>query len=319
MRFAPSLLAFASMFLAAASAIAADWRTVDPAQLQALQDDDIERHRSKEGSFDGLEISETRFSENGFDWHLLRFANAAKSDGPFWVVPHDDENAAFDAMLAGLRKYGGIAIVVNTGPSSSRRQAGAGVCGVRTAASSACDPNRNFDARTPLFTNAILGEWKAGRPIIALHTNGDGFSGDGAGGRGDITMLDARAFLSGERRARQDGYFAINPVPPLDDPDVYAIIPYHSAKGISRGEAACRTALNRKGINVWHERVGKSDGSLSNYVALNRPEIAYINFEAQRDADVSVGAEVQQIMFDAYLVECSALWHQPVANPITVR
>lgn len=87
MRFAPSLLAFASMFLAAASAIAADWRAVDPAQLQALQDDDIERHRSINGSFDGLEISETRFSENGFDWHLLRFANAAKSDGPFWVVP----------------------------------------------------------------------------------------------------------------------------------------------------------------------------------------------------------------------------------------
>jgi hypothetical protein len=319
MRFAPSLLAFVSMFLPAASAMAADWRAVDPVQLQALQDDDIERHRSVEGSFEGLEISETRFSENGFDWHLLRFANAAKSDGPLWVVPHDDENAAFDAMLAGLRKHGGIAIVVNTGSTNSRRQAGAGVCGVRTAASSACDPNRNFDARTPLFTNSILGEWKAGRPIIALHTNSDGFSGDGAGGRGDITTLDARAYLNGDRRVRRDGYFGISPVEPLDDPDVYAIIPYHSARGISEGEVACRTALNRKGINVWHERVGKSDGSLSNYIALNWREVAYINFEAQRDVDLSVGAEAQQIMFDAYLAECSALWNQPVAGPTTVR
>lgn len=319
MRFAPSLLAFVSMFLPAASAMAADWRAVDPVQLQALQDDDIERHRSVEGSFEGLEISETRFSENGFDWHLLRFANAAKSDGPLWVVPHDDENAAFDAMLAGLRKHGGIAIVVNTGSTNSRRQAGAGVCGVRTAASSACDPNRNFDARTPLFTNSILGEWKAGRPIIALHTNSDGFSGDGAGGRGDITMLDAGAYLNGERRVRRDGYLGSSSVAPLDDPDVYAIIPYHFARGISEGEVACRTALNRKGINVWHERVGKSDGSLSNYVALNRPEIAYINFEAQRDADLSSGAEAQRIMFEAYLAECSSLWNQPVAKPTMVR
>lgn len=318
MRFAPHLMACAAMFLPAATA-AADWRLIEPSHLHLLQDDDIERHRAIAGAFEGVSIDETRFSENGFDWHLLRFANAAKPDGPLWVVPHDDENAAFDAMLAGLRLHGGIAIVVNTGNASSRRQAGAGVCGVRTSATTACDPNRNFDARTPLFTHAILGEWKAGRPVIALHTNSDGFTGDGAGGRGDITMLDSRAFQSGKQQVRADGFLGKASIAPLNDPDVYAIIAYEADRGISDGEAACRDKLNEKGIHVWHERVGKSDGSLSNYIALNRPEIAYVNFEAERAADLSIGAEAQRIMIDAYLESCPALWNQPIAIPAQVR
>lgn len=318
MRFAPHLMACAAMFLSTAT-VAADWRVIEPSHLHLLQDDDIERHRAIAGAFEGVSIAEMRFSENGFDWHLLRFANAANPDGPLWVVPHDDENAAFDAMLAGLRLHGGIAIVVNTGTNSSRRQAGNGLCGVRISATAACDPNRNFDARTPMFTNAILDQWKAGRPVIALHTNSDGFTGDGAGGRGDITMLDSRAYQRGEQQVRADGFLGKASVPPLNDPDVYAIIPYDANRGISDGEAACRGKLNEKGIHVWHERVGKSDGSLSNYIALNRPEIAYVNFEAERAADLSIGAEAQRIMIDAYLESCPALWNQPIAIPAQVR
>jgi hypothetical protein len=164
-----------------------------------------------------------------------------------------------------------------------------------------------------------LGEWKAGRPVIALHTNGDGFSGDGAGGRGDITMLDARAYQKGEYQVRADGFWGRGSSPPLNDPDVYAIFPYMSDQGISPGDAGCRNSLNEKGIHVWHERVGKSDGSLSNYIALNRPEIAYVNFEAERADDLAIGAEAQRIMIDAYLASCAALWDQPVAIPAQVR
>jgi hypothetical protein len=318
MRFAPHLMACAAMFLSTASA-AADWQVIEPAQLHLLQDDDIERNRPIAGAFEGFSIDEMRFSENGFDWHLLRFSSVTKPDGPLWVVPHDDENAAFDAMLAGLRLHGGVAIVVNTGPASSRRQAGNGLCGVRISAATACDPNRNFDARTPLFTNAILGEWKAGRPVIALHTNSDGFSGDGAGGRGDITMLDARAYQNGKQQVRADGFWGTGSFPPLNDPDVYAIFPYRSDQGISPGDAGCRNSLNENGIHVWHERVGKSDGSLSNYIALNRPEIAYVNFEAERAADLSIAAGAQRIMIDAYLSTCAALWNQPISIPAQVR
>lgn len=307
MRIAPCL--FAALTLSAATpARSAEWREIEVATLQTSENDDIERHHAEPGYFDGVSIAEARFSENGFDWHLLRFTNAAKPDGPLWVVPHDDENAAFDAMIAGLRTYGGIAIAINTGRASSRRQAGQGLCGVHRTVTSACDPNRNFDARAPLFTSAFLDAWKPGRPIIALHSNGNGFGGDGVGGRGNITLLDIRAYAARRGKLRRDGHYGNKSVATLNDPDIFAILPYRARSGISNAETACRGSLNSRGVNVWHERVGKSDGSLSNYIARNRPEIAYVNFEAERGADLSAGAEAQRLMIAAYLEDCTDLW-----------
>lgn len=318
MRIAPYLFALA-LYCFAPSARAMEWRSVDKTMLAALQDDDINRHSDDPVFLEGISVSEIRFSENGFDWHLIRFSNDAKSDGPLWVVPHDDENAAFESMTAALHKYGGVGIAVNTGPASARRQAGYGLCGVRSAMVSACDPNRNFDDRTPTFTRAFMDAWNPGRPIIALHTNSHGFGGDEAGGRGDITMLDAKAYARGEIRARVDGYFGNRSVAILDNPDVYAILPYVATEAISDGDTLCRNAMNQAGINVWHERVGRSDGSLSNYVALQRPDIAYVNFEAKREDDLSVGAEAQGLMIDAYLEKCAGLWNQPISAPISGR
>lgn len=319
MRIAPRLFILLASMVAITPSIAAEWQSIEAAELQNFDDDDIERHRAVSGYFAGISIGQTRFSENGFDWHLLRFTHDEKADGPLWVVPHDDENAAFDAMMEGLRQYGGTAIVVNTGAASSRRQTGNGLCGIQTFVTSACDPNRNFDYHSPVFTQAILSGWKPGRPVIALHTNGDGFAGDGAGGRGDITMLDAQAFRRGRVQPRKDGHFGIKREPLLDDPDVFAILPYSSKLGISKSEEACRLGLNGRGIHVWHERVGRSDGSLSNYIVLNRPEIAYVNFEAERDEDLANGAAAHRLMSDAYLADCADLWHEPAALPATAR
>lgn len=300
---------FAAWILSlATTAKANEWHAIDAVMLQASENDDIERHRAEPGYFDGIFIEEMRFSERGFDWHLLRFSNGAKPDGPLWIVPHDDENAAFDAMIAGLRAHGGIAIAVSTGRAGNRRQAGNGICGVRRSATTACDPNRNFDSRTPLFTSAILDAWKPGRPIIALHTNGNGFGGDGIGGRGNITLLDQRAYAAGRGKIRRDGYAGRKDIVMLDDADVFAILPYRASSGIAKAEAACRVSLNGSGINVWHERVGRSDGSLSHYIARNRPDIAYANFEAERGADLSVAAEAQRLMIKAYLDGCADLW-----------
>jgi hypothetical protein len=314
MRIAPHLFASALCCFASV-ADATEWRALDATMQAALQDDDINRHSDEPAFLEGISVSEIRFSENGFDWHLIRFSNDAKSDGPLWVVPHDDENAAFESMIVALRKHGGVGIAVNTGPSSTRRQAGYGLCGVREATVSACDPNRNFDVRTPIFTRSILDPWKPGRPIIALHTNSHGFGGDGAGGRGDITLLDAQAYMRGEIIARADGYFGNRSVAILDNPDIYAILPYVATKAISDGETQCRNAMNQAGINVWHEQVGRSDGSLSNYVALERPDIAYVNFEAKRDDDLSTGAKVHGLMIDAYVQKCAAIWNAPAATP----
>ena len=288
---------------------------VEHSASQILSDEDFARHAGETDFLAGIAVSQIRFSENGFDWQLIRYENVAKPDGPLWVVPHDDEDAAYEAMVDAIRDHGGVGIAVNTQPPGSRRQSGQGRCGVRPGINGTCDPNRNFDDRSPMFTQTILREWKAGRPVIALHTNGEGFSGDGRGGRGDITMLDARAYRDGIRKSRPDGYLGNGKFSALDDPDVYAILPYRAVSGISPAEAACRSALNGSGINVWHERVGLSDGSLSNYIALNRPEIAYVNFEAKREADLSIGAAAQRQMINAYLEQCGDLWNQPVAVP----
>jgi len=316
MRFPVSLAAIASLILAP-PANAADWRALDPLALAAVQDDDVARHRDNPDFLAGLSISEARFSENGFDWHLLRFASMDRPDGPLWVVPHDDENAAFEAMIAAIKRHGGVGIAVNSGPGSLRRQSGFGLCGVRSGPVVACDPNRNFDARTPLFTAAVIDALPTGKPIIALHSNGDGFTGDGKGGRGDITMLDAAALRTGKWQIREDGYEGQGTNALLDDPDVYAILPYPAKTGISPGQMACRSALTTRNINVWHEQVRESDGSLSNYIALNRPLQAYVNFEAQRDEDLRPGAEAQGLMIDAFMDGCSSLWDKPVTDPVT--
>ncbi|MBK6706175.1 MAG: hypothetical protein IPG54_01295 [Sphingomonadales bacterium] len=303
MRIAPCLFATIA-FLFPGNLYAAKWSGISKDQIAALHDDDLDRHQAEVGYLDGLAVSEIRFSENGFQWHLLRFTSAEKPQGPLWIVPHDDENAAFEAMIAALRQYGGTGIAVNTGPASTRRQPGVGNCGVRAGTTTACDPNRNFDLKSPLFTANILDQHSAGQPIIALHTNSHGFSGDGEGGRGDISMLDARAYRQGIIRPRADGHFGNRSVPSLDDPDIYAILPYPATKGISETDNWCRTALNAAGANVWHERVGTSDGSLSNYVALNLPEVGYLNAEAKRDDALSVAAEAQRLIVDSYLSKC---------------
>lgn len=77
--------------------------------------------------------------------------------------------------------------------------------------------------------------------------------------------------------------------------------------------------MNKAGVNVWHERVGRSDGSLSNYIALYRPQITYVNFEAERETDLTKAAEAQRLMIDAYLGNCALLWNQPVSAPVAER
>jgi hypothetical protein len=89
----------------------------------------VQRNRDNVEFLAGSSVSEARFSEAGFNWHLLRFVNDAKPDGPLWVVPHDDENAAFDAAIAALKHYGGVVIAVNSGAGSARLQVGQGRCG----------------------------------------------------------------------------------------------------------------------------------------------------------------------------------------------
>jgi hypothetical protein len=312
-------LSAAALLLLRGQAEATEWRALDASTIPMLQDDDLERNRGNGAFLDGIDLSDVRFSENGFDWHLIRYSIRDKLDGPLWVVLHDDENAAFASMIAALRQYGGVGIAVNSGARGSRSQPGRGRCGVRDGWTAACDPNRNFDPSSPLYTNMILKQLRPNQPVIALHSNSPGFAGDGRGGRGEITMFDADAYAAGLVRIRENGFLAHRNVVGLADPDVYAIMPYRAGTPISNGDAQCRASLNAAGVNVWHERVEWSDGSLSNYLSLNRPEIAYANFEVKRERDIAIGADAQKLMIDAYLASCSALWNKPVSGPAIAR
>lgn len=275
------------------------WGSVSNERRNEIPDDDIKRHAGDPAFWDGIAIEEKTFSENGFDWHLLRFTNLANPSSVIWIVPHDDENAAFEGAIAALKKHGGMAVVVNSGPGSLRRQTGRGQCGGRLAIVNSCDPNRNFSAATPLFTKAFLDHRTEGnQPIIALHTNG-------AGAAGDFSLLDIDAYRNGKVQLRRGAYQGRNPTPLMDNYDTLGLIAYPAKDGgPSAMSVACRNALNEAGINFWHERVDKSDGSLSNYLALERPDIPYFNAESREEMDLAVSAARHAIMIDAYLERC---------------
>ena len=287
------------------------WQISSAAVLKSI-DDDIGRNSDTRGYFDGIEISERRFTENGFTWHLIRFTNKDTPTGPLWMVPHDDENAAFDAMMAAVKAHGGVGITVNSGPGSLRGQSGNGVCGVKASNASNCDPNRNFGQSTPMFTAAFLSERSYGWPIIALHTNTPGFSGDGQGGRGNITLLDRTEYARGRIAPRANGYLAIKPKPEMANYDTLGLTAYLAANGQPDSAAtACGKAIANAGVHFWHERVGASDGSISNYLALTRPDIAYFNAESRAETDLAIAASRHRIMIDAYLQGCTASGNKP--------
>ncbi len=167
-----------------------------------VADDDLSRHTSERDYLAGITVQELRFSERGFDWHLLQFKSTTAPEGPLWIVPHDDENAAFEAMIAAIKRHGGMGIAINSGAGSARYQIGGGQCGDRAQFVTRCDPNRNFSKDTPLYTQAIMDAWQSGQPIIALHTNMPGFGQ----GRGEITILDRNAAAKGIKQPRADGF-----------------------------------------------------------------------------------------------------------------
>lgn len=294
-----------SLLLTMQATVDDQWRNVAKTEIAQLNDDDLGRHMAEANYLDGLDVSERRFSENGFDWHLIRFASSIKPDGPLWMVPHDDENPAFEAAIIAVKQHGGVAIMVNSGPGSARRQAGNGTCGVKSEQTRSCDPNRNFDAHTPKFTSAFLDQRPKGQPVIALHTNSHGFSGDGQGGRGEITILDVKAYQRGQTKARAGGYFAVNPAAEMANYDTLGLTAYLARNSGPDGEAAlCQVAMTSAGTHFWHERVERSDGSMSNYLALQHPDIAYFNAESRSEVDLALSAARHKVMINAYLSGC---------------
>ncbi|MEG3179888.1 hypothetical protein [Sphingomonas sp. LT1P40] len=273
-----------------------------PVDPLAVQDDDFARHRDP-ATWRGLTVSRIEFREERGQWRLFRIANTAKPRGPLWFVPHDNENAGFEAALAGVRAYGGVVIVVDSGVAEDRdgKRRNEAVERGRPI-----DPNRNFRDGYPLYSTTILADYARGaRPIVALHTNSPGFdpgysrcNQSDPKGRGEVSIRfcdDVMQPHASQARAW-----------PFDDDDSLAYVAHRS--GTSPFSAYCGKALALADFNVVFEKVTVSDGSLSNHALLRG--LNYVNFETQeRGLDPAALAQSRNrliAMIDRAMTVCTA-------------
>ncbi|THD38235.1 MAG: hypothetical protein E7773_00285 [Sphingomonas sp.] len=261
-----------------------DGTTRAPVDPLVMRDDDFARNRDP-SLWSGLTVERISFRENRARWAFWRIVNAGRPGGVLWVVPHDNENGAFDAALRAVGRYGGILIAVDT---SADDHSYAARLNRNVDRGAPIDPNRNFTDAAPRYVGALLADLRLGpRLIVALHSNAPGFDSGGStcataprGGSGGISI-----------RVCSDRYHPVvsrSRAWPFDDDDSMAIIPYGAVRG--RAATFCGPALQAADFNIAFEYVRISDGSLSNYALLHG--LRYVNFEtrdlgnqaAQRDA-----------------------------------
>lgn len=210
-------------------------------------------------------VTQQTVAAGGRTFTLTRIDSGRR--GPLHVLPHDDENAALPIALYAMGKQGGRLVAVESADDRFAQ-------GV--------DPNRYFSSGrasaarcqhgspNPAFAKAVLSG--GGRPIIAYHSNDNGYAG--GGGSGTISI-----------RRRTD---TLIPFPASGDEDNLIVIAGRS-KEPNRRNAAIIRKLNAEGAHVLYEVVqpANDDCSLSAHLVLTggRP---YYNIEVQH-GDVADG------------------------------
>ena len=275
--------------------------SVDPL---TIDDDDFARHRDP-AEWVGLKAEEIAFQEERASWHLYRITRSGQPDGPLWFVPHDNENAGFEAGLIALHRYGGTMIVVD---SDGKRRNSA------VAFGPPIDPNRNFHDGLPRYPEQVLASLNHGSwPIIALHTNSAGYDPDGSlcpklgdtAGEGVISIryCDATLHPSASQARRY----------PFDDDDSVAFATYLATQPPE--DAFCAQQMVAADYNVVFERVVNSDGSLSNYAVTHH--LAYLNFETRHrgldPADLALARDRLTWMIDHTIAMCGG--QRPATPP----
>ncbi len=229
------------------------------------RDPDIRRNRSMLASFPVCLSKATVRDAGRADWVFTTYSNKAAPNGPVWYLPHDDEDAAFDAAVYAIATYGGRFIAAN---AREERNFGS------------IDPNRAFGRTNgsvgpcaitrayPAYTKFVMDGFRGARNILTLHTNMDG------------PPLNVRV-----NSEKLRGYPATANVG-LSDPDNVVILAGRQPLENNRRVARFATALRGAGINVIYERVTRAnnDCSLSNYVTLSGDRRLYVNIEAQDGA-----------------------------------
>lgn len=241
---------------------------VDPL---TVQDDDFARHRDP-AEWAGLTAQSIEFQNERTRWRLWRIADPARPGGPLWFVPHDNENAGFEAALAELRQRGGVMIAVDSGvdPAHDGQRFNYAVERGRPV-----DPNRNFDSALPGYAARVLADLRHGAwPIIALHSNTRGFNTaesicnrDDPPGNGVISIRFCDAVYT-PHPSKSRAW-------PFDDDDTMAFASWRAGRDPS--SAFCGDQLAAADFNIVFEEVAITDRSLSNYAVLH--DIAYFNFE----------------------------------------
>jgi len=207
-------------------------------------------------------------------WTLVGITDTSRA-GPLWVVPHDDEDAGFDAALGGLARYGGTLVAVEA--REQRMQRGR-------------DPNRIFGSgvcgrggpAAPAYTRAMLAARDRRFPIVAVHTNEPhgGTVSMRAPFAGATAFPATAAPAAGPRRDDDTLVILAGPRPPADD-------------DAARGTIAW---FNTRGANVLYETVGgRGDCSLSNHAVLSGLGRTY-TVEAADGDERSASALVDLVM-----------------------
>jgi hypothetical protein len=226
---------------------------------------DIKRNYS---ALKSLNVSLLGFKEGKYSWYLFLITNPERPNGPFWFVPHDNENSAFDSAVYATKRYGGgFLALYNRGKRYNLDQ----------------DPNRNFSlsqtressckmqrAPSPVYTStimSIINRYKApNMPFLALHNNTN---------RGGISILkessSTKSFLAYPKGKIYEGKG-------LADEDSLIYIAGSSTNPPTQKV----NALLKMGLNTKYEIVNRynNDCSMSNFVVLNYGD-NYYNIEAQ--------------------------------------
>lgn len=236
-----------------------------------VPDDDFARHRDP-AEWAGLTVQSIEFQNERTRWRLWRIIDPARPQGPLFFVPHDNENAGFEAALVELREHGGVVIAVDSGISpghDGQRFNNAVTVG------GPVDPNRNFDSALPGYAAHVLADLAHGAwPVIALHSNTRGFetrestcNRSDPPGNGVISIRFCDAVYTPHPSHSRTW--------PFDDDDTMAFATWRAGRDPSA--AFCGNALAAADFNVVFEEVAITDRSLSNYAVLH--DIAYLNFE----------------------------------------
>lgn len=303
------LVLFASLLLI----LPANAAPVDPAITDPAKISDPDFTRVDPRSWRGLTVRRVTASDGPVTWNIWRIANHKHRRGPLWVVPHDNENAAFAAGVVAVKRWGGVMIAVDSGADDTTRAARF----IMASDGRRIDPNRSFTSEFPNFSRTVLAALDGhSRPIIALHTNAPGLDPDlpvcgtsePAAGSGDISIRLCNETYTPRPASKRDW--------PWDDDDSVTIIPYRDGEPMTAGW--CARELQRGNFNLTFERVTSGDGSLSNYAA--RYGLAYLNFET-RDLgaapdEIVTARKRMTAMIDAAMKRCRRVKVRLVKAPL---